>query len=129
MIEKTRVRKKLIKFALVGLVGTGLDFTVFTLSLMLGFGPTIGRSLGYSAGTLWAFFVNRRWVFNSKGNLSRFIPFSLTYLFSGSVAVVIQSLGPAGSEATGGVFLTYGVSVAIGALINFLSLRYVVFRD
>ncbi len=123
------MRNKLVRFALVGLVGTGLDLAIFSLSLMLGFVPPVSRGMGYLFGTLWAFFLNRRWVFNSQTKLSRFIPFSLTYLFSGSAAVFIQSLGPAGTEATGGVFLAFGISVTVGAAINFFSLRYLVFRD
>ena len=129
MIEKTRVRISLLKFALVGIVGTGLDLTVFSLSLLVGLGSTVSRALGYFVGTLWAFLLNRRWVFNSQRKWPELIPFTLTYMFSGSVAVFIQSLGPEGSDDTGGVFLVFGISVTIGALINYFSLRYLVFRD
>jgi putative flippase GtrA len=127
--DKNPVLNKLVRFSLVGAVGTGLDITVFSLALLLGFGPAVSRAMGYTFGTLWAFFLNRRWVFNSQTRFSRFIPFSLTYLFSGFIVVFIQSLGPEGTEFNGGVFLAFGISVAIGALINFLLLRYLVFRD
>jgi putative flippase GtrA len=128
-MEKVRVSRRLLKFALVGLAGTFLDFAVFSLSLLLGLAPSISRAMGYCAGTLWAFFLNRSWVFNSTGNLARLLPFILTYLVSGSAAVLIQSLGPTGANDTTGVFLAFGFSVVVGALINFLSLRYFVFRD
>ncbi len=129
MKDKNPVLNKLVRFALVGVVGTGLDLTVFSLALLLEFGPAVSRATGYLFGTLWAFFLNRKWVFNSQTSLSRFIPFSLSYLFSGFIVVFIQSLGPEGTEFNGGVFLAFGISVAIGALINFLLLRYLVFRD
>ena len=129
MVKKARLRKKLLKFALVGLAGTALDFAVFFLSLVAGMAPSVSRVMGYSVGTLWAFFLNRRWVFNSTGNLAKLLPFILTYLVSGLAAVLIQSLGPAGSNDTAGVFLAFGFSVVVGASINFLSLRFFVFRD
>ena len=121
--------KRLLKFSLVGIAGTSLDFAAFSLSLLVGMAPSVSRAMGYFVGTLWAFFLNRRWVFNSTGNLAILFPFILTYLVSGSAAVLIQSLGPTDSNDTTGVFLAFGFSVAVGALINFLSLRYFVFRD
>jgi putative flippase GtrA len=123
------VSSKLLKFALVGLAGTALDFAVFFLFFLVGMAPSVSRAMGYSVGTLWAFFLNRRWVFNSTGNLARLLPFILTYLVSGLAAVLIQSLGPTDSNDKAGVFLAFGVSVVVGAFINFLSLRYFVFRD
>ncbi len=120
--------KRLLKFSLVGIAGTSLDFAVFFLSLFVGMAPSVSRAMGYIVGTLWAFFLNRRWVFKSMGNLTRLLPFILTYLVSGSAAVCIQSLGPAGSIDTAGVFPVFLLSVAVAALINFLSLRYYVFR-
>jgi putative flippase GtrA len=129
MNDEERPHQKVVKFALVGLVGTALDFVGFYSCLSLGLDPIFSRGVGYLIGTLWAFFLNSSWVFNSSSGWTKIAPFSITYLFSGSVAVFIQTLGPNQSEPIGLVLSTYATSVLVAASLNYFSLRYLVFRD
>jgi putative flippase GtrA len=121
--------RRIAKFGVVGLIGTGFDFAVFTLLTFSGLDGTISRAIGYVFGTVWAFFLNRGWVFDYRNRNSRAVSFSLTYLFSGIAAVWIQSSGPNNNELTSITFFWYGVSVIIAASINYLALRLVVFPD
>ncbi len=114
---------RLIKFAVTGIAGTILDFLAFNLVLLLSGNPVISRGVGYVFGTLWAFFVNRSWVFNSKNGISSLVPFLLLYGSSGLVAVAIQSL-----LATSGIFLAYLISLLVASVMNFLGMRFLVFR-
>ncbi len=113
---------------LVGIVGTGLDFIAFSLCLGLGLDSVGSRGVGYFVGTLWAYFLNRGWVFGSSSRWSTFIPFTLTYLASGSIAVFLQALGPKGPEPLPLVIWIYALSVLTAAALNYLSLRFFVFR-
>lgn len=114
---------RLIKFAVTGIAGSILDFLAFNLVLLLSGNPVISRGVGYVFGTLWAFFVNRSWVFNSKNGISSLVPFLLLYGSSGLVAVAIQSL-----LATSGIFLAYLISLLVASVMNFLGMRFLVFR-
>ena len=129
MTERNIVQQRVFRFALVGLIGTSLDFLGFSFGLWLGLDPIPSRGIGYFVGTVWAFFLNRTWVFNSNSGLSRVVPFSLTYALSGLVAVAIQALGPNQPEPIGLVLSVYVVSVLVAASINYLSLQRLVFRD
>lgn len=129
MNDQKHPNKKVLKFALVGLAGTVFDFLAFYSCLLLGLEPIFSRGVGYLVGTLWAFFLNRSWVFNSSSGWTKIAPFSITYLFSGSVAVFIQTLGPNQSEPIGLVLSTYATSVLVAASLNYFSLRYLVFRN
>lgn len=118
---------RLFKFALTGLAGTLLDFTVFTFALVLTGNSTLSRATGYAFGTLWAFLLNRSWVFQSASGTSRLIPFVLLYLATGAIAVTIQ-WGFGNDQIMGvGVFVAYGLSIGVASTINFFGMRYLVF--
>lgn len=117
--------KRLVKFTVTGIVGTILDFLAFNLVLLLTSNPVLARGVGYVFGTLWAFFVNRSWVFKSQNGISSIVPFLLVYGSSGFVAVAIQSFLNASSI----VFITYLISLLVASVMNFLGMRFLVFRS
>jgi putative flippase GtrA len=116
--------KRLIKFAVTGITGTILDFLAFNLVLFLTANPVFARGVGYVFGTLWAFFVNRSWVFKSQNGISSLVPFCLLYGSSGFVAVAIQSFLSSSSR----VFIAYLISLLVASVMNFLGMRFLVFR-
>jgi putative flippase GtrA len=116
---------RLVKFALTGIAGTILDFLAFNLVLVLTGHPALARGIGYVFGTLWAFFLNRSWVFKSQNGLSSLIPFLALYGSSGFVAVAIQSV----LNESLGVFLAYLLSLAVASVMNFVGMRFLVFRS
>jgi putative flippase GtrA len=115
---------RLVKFAVTGIAGTILDFLAFNLVLVFTGHPVLARGIGYIFGTLWAFFVNRSWVFKSQNGISSLIPFLALYGSSGFVAVAIQSF----LNESSGVFIAYLCSLVGASVMNFLGMRYMVFR-
>ena len=103
---------------------TILDFLAFNLVLLLTGNPVLSRGIGYVFGTLWAFFVNRSWVFKSQNGISSIFPFLALYGSSGFVAVTIQSL----LNESSGVFIAYLCSLVGASVMNFLGMRFLVFR-
>jgi putative flippase GtrA len=116
---------RLVKFALTGIAGTILDFLVFNLVLVFTGHPVLARGIGYVFGTLWAFFVNRSWVFKSQNGISSLIPFLALYGSSGFVAVTIQSV----LNESFGVFIAYLFSLIVASVMNFVGMRFLVFRN
>ena len=112
------------KFAVTGLAGTILDFLAFNLVLLLTGNPVLSRGIGYVFGTLWAFFVNRSWVFKSQNGISSIFPFLALYGSSGFVAVTIQSF----LNESSGIFIAYLCSLVGASVMNFLGMRFLVFR-
>lgn len=126
MIERETL-SKFLRYGLVGLVGTILDFMLFTVFMLLGFPAGISRAVGYLAGSSWAYFLNRFWVFSpGKGLLSPF-KFVATYATSGAIAVWIQASAtdPEGYSLQA-VFI-FALSITVATLVNFISLKFWVF--
>jgi putative flippase GtrA len=52
-----------IKFNLVGLVNTGIDFALFSFLLWLGVHYLAAQCISYTAGMLNSYFCNKYWTF------------------------------------------------------------------
>ncbi len=74
-----------LRFALVGGVNTALDLGLFTgLTTIAALSPERANVISYGAGILLSFTLNRKWTFESEGEiaeqLTRFIVVSLAAL-------------------------------------------------
>ena len=59
--------KKLIKFGVTGCANTLIDLVISTLLLQVaGVGVYLAKGVGYCAGMLNSYLVNRSWTFQSK---------------------------------------------------------------
>lgn len=56
----------LIKFALVGVVNTLIDFAVYALLTTIGVNYILAQWISYSAGILNSYVMNRKWTFEKK---------------------------------------------------------------
>lgn len=55
-----------IKFGLVGIMNTGVDFLVFTLLMLAGVQYMAAQVVSYAAGTLNSYVVNKLWTFKGQ---------------------------------------------------------------
>lgn len=55
--------RSFIRFNLVGILNTLVDFVVFTLLIAIGLSNTLSQCLSYSAGIANSYVLNRRWTF------------------------------------------------------------------
>ncbi|MGC9930811.1 GtrA family protein [Priestia aryabhattai] len=60
-----------IKFALVGVVNTLIDFVVYALLTTIGVNYILAQWLSYSAGILNSYVMNRKWTFKKKEKSSK----------------------------------------------------------
>lgn len=58
--------EQFVRFNLVGLVNTGIDFLIFTLLLSLGFFALGAQSISYIVGTLNSYFMNKHLTFKHQ---------------------------------------------------------------
>lgn len=122
--------RQLLIFALVGLVNTGVHFLVFLL-LLRGFGlPVLGASaLGYVAGVINSYFMNRIWTFRvarsaTKREFLRFAAVNLVSLLI-NLSVLAFLTGSAGfSPETGQV-----VAIAASLAANFAGNKWWAFKS
>lgn len=79
--KSVKVSARPLRFAVVGVSNTLVDFVIFFLLQGL-IGP-IAQAVGYAAGTANSYYWNRRWTFKTdqprqKGELTRFLVVNVT---------------------------------------------------
>jgi putative flippase GtrA len=128
--EKLRELAKAARFALVGVSNTLIDFGVFTvLAQLLSVNVYLSQVLGYCAGTLNSYVLNRSWTFRSKGRffspaLARFLALNLCMLAlsTGLLYLLFDVVGLPKLGAKAG-------ATAITMVVSFLVNRFWVFRE
>ena len=128
---------RFVRFGMVGLSGTALDFAILTL-LKVGFGvPTLPANVvSYTCGAVSNFFLNRAWTYGDapKGRtllqLGQFITIGL-------IGLVLNNLVVAATEYPAGLLLhnaAYGyipaklVATLIVLMWNFWANRFWTFK-
>ncbi len=122
--------KQFIQFALVGVINTGVDFTIFTiLHGIYGVHPIFSQIISYSCGVLNSYFINRIWTFKikNKAGLAEFLSFFCINLLSLGVSIVILYLFNDIWHMN--VYIAKGVATIFALLINFIGSKLFVFRD
>jgi putative flippase GtrA len=127
----TKVVRKIpvqfVKFCLVGIVNTGVDFGVFTILTLWGMPLPATQGFAYSCGVMNSFLLNRKWTFKQygkdQGQLLRFFLlnlFTLTVTY-GLLVVLHEHWGIP-------LFLSKLIVTGGGLLINFGGSRRWVFK-
>ena len=117
------------RFVAVGLLGAVVDLGVYHLGLALGLPFTAARALSFVCGTATAYALNRRWAFQVAGGARRVGGFALLY---GTTFFVILGVNALALTVLPGtwwrVTLAWALSQGVGTVVNFVVLRWVVFR-
>ena len=118
------------RFAVVGEGNTLVDFSFFTLLAQgLGVNVYLSQVLGYSAGMLNSYILNRSWTFRAEGRffspaLLRFLALNLTMLlFSTGILYLAYHLGGLPKLAA------KAAATGVTMVVNFLLSRFWVFRE
>ena len=125
------------KFAITGAIAAVIDVSItwlFQISLDL-FGDVTSRTLGFAAGTLVAYLLNRRWTFNANASKRRFAAVIATYAMTYAINILLyrwafpffdHNLEWPSSWALAVAFV---IAQGTATIINFLVQRWVIFRS
>ena len=131
-----------IKFLLVGVLNTGIDFGVLNL-LMLSTGITSGiyysvfKAISFICSVTNSYIWNKRWTFKKGKSLEKkeFSKFFIISLMAfginiGVASVLVNIIGPVGGISPY-VWANISALAAAGftTLINFFGYKYLVFKD
>ncbi|MET3211428.1 UNVERIFIED_CONTAM: putative flippase GtrA [Paenibacillus sp. PvR008] len=118
----------MIRFGMVGLVNTGVDYIIFMLLAWAGVPVVLSQIISYSCGTANSYILNSKWTFNKpapdthKRQLPKFIVINLIVL--GLISLLLQMLH-SGTELPLAVCKL--IATAAGMIINYIGSRYWVF--
>lgn len=116
-----------IKFALVGLLNTGVDVAIFFLLTRIGIQYVAAQVVSYSCGAANSYLLNKVWTFRSCGlSYAEIVRFTTVNLISLGISVVVLRLlhGTAGLELAA----AKGGATVCALAVNFLGNKLWVFR-
>ncbi len=87
------LRTQLLRFVLTGGFSAVVDFGLyFLLYMVAGVQVDLAKAIGFVAGTLTAYLINRRWTFGAPPSRSRFVQVMTLYALTFSVQVGLNHL-------------------------------------
>ncbi|GAC1467230.1 MAG: GtrA family protein [Desulfuromonadaceae bacterium] len=116
-----------VKFALVGLLNTGVDVAIFFLLTRIGIPYVAAQVVSYSCGAANSYLLNKVWTFRSSGlSYAEIVRFTTVNLVSLGVSVVVLTLlhGSAGLDLAA----AKGGATVSALAVNFLGNKLWVFR-
>lgn len=116
-----------VKFALVGILNTGVDVAIFFLLTWLGIPYVAAQVVSYSCGTANSYLLNKIWTFRSCGlSYAEIVRFVVVNLASLGISVVALAL--LHDTAGLGLAASKGIATVCALAVNFLGNKLWVFR-
>jgi len=115
---------KIARFALVGLVNTGIDLSAFFLLLKLP-APALAANVGaWFVAVLFSFVANRFWSFERDPGIRLHHSFLRFVSLGALISLGVSSLSIAALAGAVGVWPAKIIGVAAAAVLNFLAARW-----
>ena len=74
LVKNQRERTRFIRFVIVGIIGTVVDFIVFNLLLVLGLEEHLAQALSFTVAVFSNFTWNRVWTYPDSRSKKAFTP-------------------------------------------------------
>jgi putative flippase GtrA len=127
------IYKNFSKFFLVGCTAFTIDISIYFILLDQGYLSYLSKGISFICGLLVGYFLNSYFTFNKvKISSLRFLKYTMLYLFSlfvnmlSNEYVLIQITQTTMNEHA--FIIAVLVATALSLIINFLGLRYYVFK-
>ncbi len=137
-IKSSSTVQSMVRFGLVGALGTLIDISLFTgLHVWLGVPTLLANTLSYSAGIINNYLFHRFWTFAGRprraagGQFAQFALVSLIALALNNLIVLLlaQPLGVVIGSSGLGAVLAKICATGIGMIWNFLASHLWIFRN
>lgn len=120
---------RLIKFNIVGVMNTSIDFvTFYILTTFISVNVVSAQIMAYSLGVINSYFMNRFWTFGVKGehNKKQISLFILVNLLALSVSTVLIYFLV---KVINQVMIAKVLVTVIVMIINYLGQKYIIFNN
>ena len=84
--------KEFNRYIAVGISTVLIDICIYSILLKIGFILSYAKSLSFIAGTLYSYFINKKWTFKSIGSKKKFFLYISVYLISMKINTLTNSL-------------------------------------
>ncbi|ABP65916.1 GtrA family protein [Caldicellulosiruptor kronotskyensis 2002] len=134
-VEKINLYKKqivqLVKFSIVGVINTAVDFAVFFLFYsVFRISYSLSQVFGYTSGMINSFIMNKKWTFEDKTTgkviITKLLKFVITNLVSLGSSIVVLKLSK--TYLSNSILIAKILATLCAQMINYLSYKYWVFN-
>lgn len=121
--------RQLIKYGLVGVMNTAVDFLIYQLLTFLGVNYAIAQCVSYSCGIFNSYLFNSRWTFKETARHERreFISFAAVNILSLGISVALLKVcyDVLGIQSD---LISKAIVTPIVMVINFIGTKLLVFK-
>lgn len=125
------IRRELILFAINGLISVAIAFTAYLGLVASGMLIEFANALAYLAGIAYGFSANKRFTFcdGSKVSTGKVARYALLHTFTLLINIGVNSaLISIMIGMQGGLSASFLGAIAVSTVLNFLGLKYWVFK-
>ena len=118
------------RFLIVGGTTVLIDLICYFILIYMGFDIPLSKGVSFSVGTVFAYFANRNYTFQtSMGGFFRFTVFILLYLSTLVVNVVSNEIVlKLTSQINDSLMIAFLIATSLSATLNFIGMKYIVFN-
>lgn len=118
------------RFLIVGITTVVIDLCTYMILMSFGLSIAQAKALGFIAGTIFAYFANRLYTFQTYGSAQRFGLFVILYVFTLLVNVgANQYLLHVLNDIPFDLLLAFLIATGLSATLNYLGMKRVIFND
>ena len=119
------------RFLIVGGTTVLIDLICYFILIYMGFDTSLSKGVSFSVGTVFAYFANRNYTFQSSmGGFFRFTVFTLLYLSTLVVNVVSNEIViKLTSQINSSLIIAFFIATTLSATLNFIGMKYIVFNS
>tara|TARA_Y100000589_G_scaffold282515_1_gene280057 strand:+ start:2623 stop:3033 length:411 start_codon:yes stop_codon:yes gene_type:complete len=122
--------KELNRFIAVGISTVLIDIIIYFVLLYFKFGISFAKALSFFGGTIYSYFINKKWTFNAIGSKKVFLFYITLYTVSMKINITVNSLiiNLFINKNIMSILISFLISTLFSASFNFLCLKYCIFR-
>lgn len=122
------LQTQVVRFALSGGLSAVIDAGLLLALLRVDMPFAAAKTVGFVAGTLTAYIINRRWTFQAPPSRARFLAvaalYSVTFVIQVGISTGLHSVLPAG---TTWVLVAFVCGQSVATIVNFIVQRRTIF--
>lgn len=123
-------KKELKRFVVSGISAVIVDFLIYSLLINLGLYLSLSKAISFSSGTIYSYFINKKWTFKAVGGFKTFIKFILVYFISLNINISMNNfiINFLSEQNFKSIFYAFIISTLFSAIFNFLMIKTYVFK-